>query len=76
MYQIIYEMRDEGAVEIARIKDGQITGPEASKMKQILIKLGWPKKPADEILWGSYLWATEPIPDDDKDPDDLNIRQF
>lgn len=66
MLQIIYKAEEEGDVEIARIQDGQFSGPQANQIKEFLVKLGWPRKSADRILWGDYLWCSEPIEEGEK----------
>lgn len=50
MLQIIYKAEEEGDVEIARIQDGQFSGPQANQIKEFLVKLDWPRKSADRIL--------------------------
>ncbi len=60
MYQIVFKMTDDGRREVARIQDGKITGELADRVRELLVKNGWPEKPAHFILFGDYLWATKP----------------
>jgi hypothetical protein len=78
MVSIVYKMGDEGAVEIARIQHDEITGEGAKMVRRALREQGWPVIPAWRILWGTYLWASMPMTEEevaalDKANEELNF---
>jgi len=56
-----FDRKLQTTVEIARVQDGQVFGPEAIRIKELLIDGGWPGKPAHHVLCGTFLYASEPI---------------
>lgn len=59
-YQVIHR-KDSGDEVVALIQNGEITGPEAEMIRDLLVEEGWPGngKSPTVILWGSYLFAVQ-----------------
>ncbi len=63
-YWIVYELRKGKYIEIARVYERQVYGPDAEWIKRLLTVNGWPKVPAHHILKSEFLFATNPIEGD------------